>query len=106
LIIGLVILGLLALVGMKLAPDLIEYSSILKTVKAVAADPSAKSSVSEIRKSYERRAVVENISAIKAADLDIGKEGNEVVISFSYERRIPLFGPVSLLIDFQGSSAQ
>jgi hypothetical protein len=106
LIVVLVLLGLVAVLGMKLAPDVIEYSNIVKVVKAIAADPSVKGSVSDIRRSFDRRASVESITVIKAADLDIGKEGNDVVISFAYERRIPLFGPVSLLIDFQGSSAQ
>ena len=31
--------------------------------------------------------------------------GNEVVIAFAYEKRIPLFYNVSLLIDFEGSAS-
>ena len=37
--------------------------------------------------------------------MDYSKEGNAVVIAFSYEKRIPLFYNVSLLIDFHGSSS-
>ena len=36
---------------------------------------------------------------------DISKDGNGVVISFGYERRIPLFYNISLVIDFEGSSS-
>lgn len=48
---------------------------------------------------------INQISTIKGADLDISKDGNEIIIAFEYERRIPLFYNVSLLIDFQGSSS-
>jgi hypothetical protein len=37
-------------------------------------------------------------------DLDITKEGNEVVISFAYPKRIPMFGNVNVVIDFAASS--
>ena len=39
------------------------------------------------------------------AELEIGKDGGEVVISFAYAKKIPLFANVSLLIDFAASTA-
>ncbi len=44
------------------------------------------------------------ITAITAQDLDISKEGNDVVIGFAYPKKIPLFSNVSLLIEFAGTS--
>lgn len=102
-----IIIALLAITGMKVVPDVIEYSKILANVKAVAQDPSHKqASVADVRKAYERRAIVDQIDAITPQDIDVGKEGNNLVLSFSYTKRIPLFGPVSLLIDFEGSTAK
>ena len=60
----------------------------------------------EIRNIYDGYANVDHIETITAADLDISKEGNQVVISFEYEKRIPLFLNVSLLIEFQSSSSE
>lgn len=101
-----VFLAVLALLGMKLFPPVVEYFQIIKTVKAVAGDPSASTSVTEVRRSFERRASVDDISSVGAQDIEVSKEGSDVVISFAYEKRIPLFSNVSLLIDFQGSSKQ
>lgn len=101
-----VVLAVLALLGMKVFPPVVEYFQIIKTIKTVANDPSAKNSVADIRRSFERRADVDDISSIGPQDIEIGKDGTDVVISFSYEKRIPLFTNVSLLIDFQGSSKQ
>ncbi len=101
-----VILAVLALLGMKVVPEYLEYFQIIKTLKAVSNDPNAKTSVSEVRKGFERRANIDNITAITATDLDVSKDGGDLLISFAYERRVPLFANVSLLLDFQGSSKE
>lgn len=102
-----VLLILVALVGMKVVPEIIEYGAILKVTKATAQDPATRgASVADIRRNFAKRADIDSIKAIEASDLDISKEGNDVVISFAYSRKIPLYGPVSLLIDFEGTTAK
>lgn len=104
LLVGGFILVVVAMLGMKVVPDVIEYYKIKKIVASTAANSSGKT-VSEIRTIFSKYADVDQVQAITPADLDISKEGNEVVVAFAYEKRIPLFMNVSLLIDFQGSSA-
>lgn len=102
-----VALLLVAVVGIKVAPEVIEYFNILSSVKAVAHDPSSKdATVAQIRQKYDIRSSIDNVKTIKGTDLDITKEGSQVVIFFSYSTKIPLSGPVSLVIDFEGSSQQ
>lgn len=102
-----VLLIMAALLAIKVAPDVIEYVAIVKSVKATAQDPASRGgSVADIRRNFDKRKQIDNISAIGGADLDVTKEGNDVVISFAYSKKIPLSGPVSLMIDFEGSSAQ
>ncbi|MFA6313114.1 MAG: DUF4845 domain-containing protein [Sterolibacterium sp.] len=94
-----------ALLGMKVFPDVLGYFTVVKNVKATAHDPGlAGSGVSQIRNAYLKRTQVEGGSPVDAQDLDITKEGNEIVISFAYSKKIPLFANVSLVIDFEGSS--
>ena len=38
--------------------------------------------------------------------IDITKEGGKIVASFDYDKRIPLFANVSLLINYKGSTAE
>lgn len=99
------IIAVVALLGLRVAPEIIDYYKIKKIVASTAANASGKT-VPEIRAIFGKYADVDHIQTITPADLDISKEGNEVVIAFAYERRIPLFLNVSLLIDFQGSSSQ
>ena len=99
-----VLIAAVAVLGIKVAPDVIDFYKIRKDVVATAANSGGKT-VPEIRNIYSKYAEVDHVSTVSPADLDITKEGNQVVISFAYEKRIPLFYNVSLLIEFNGSSA-
>jgi hypothetical protein len=61
--------------------------------------------VPEVRQAFSKYAEVEHIKTIGPADLDIFKEENQVVIAFAYNRRVPLVGNVSLLIEFRSSTS-
>ena len=47
---------------------------------------------------------IDDINAVKPQDLEITKEGGEVVISFAYRKEIPLFANVGVYMDFAASS--
>jgi hypothetical protein len=98
-----IVIALVAVLGMKVGPEYMDYYKILKSVKSISAESSGKT-VPEIRAAFDRYADVNYINTIKGADLDISKDANGIVIAFAFERRIPLFYNVSLLIDFEGSS--
>lgn len=98
---GAVVLGFL-----KVTPHYIEYFSIKKVMAALAVSEEVKSgTVAEIRTSFERRGVIDNITAIKGPDLDITKENNETVVSAAWQARIALIPNYTLLIDFSVSTA-
>ena len=105
LIVGGGLLFFVALLGMKVFPDVLGYFTVVKNVKATAHDPELSgASVTQIRAAYMKRSQVEGGSAVESEDLEITKEGNEIVISFAYSKKIPLLANVSLVIDFEGSS--
>jgi hypothetical protein len=103
LMVGAFILILLAMVGMKVAPSYMEFFTIKKAVGALSMDRRT-ASPNEIRKSFDQRAQVDDITAIKGADLEITKEGADVVINAAYRKEIPLFGNVGIYINFAASS--
>lgn len=98
-----VIISVVAIIGIKVTPEVIEFYKIKQSVESTASQSGGKT-VGEIRAAFDRYANINQIEAIKGADLDISKNGNQVVVAFAYERRVPLVANVSLLIDFQGSS--
>jgi hypothetical protein len=76
--------------GMKLVPSFIEYRSARTAIEAIAAQNPA--SPAEARKAFDARAIIDDINSVKPADLDISKDGNQMVISFAYRKEVPLWG--------------
>ena len=96
-----------ALLAFKIGPAYIEYFAIQKNLRAIAGDPEAASGKrGPIEKAFGRRSEVDDMSSIGPADLEIEKDGDQVTISASYAKRIPLFGHVSICLDFNPTSAK
>ena len=103
----LVILFVVVIVGifsLKLIPAYIEYGKCKAAIVAIAQDRSKTGSVAEVRKAFDARTIVDDITAVKPTDLEVTKEGNDVVISFAYRKEIPLAGNAGIYIDFAASS--
>jgi hypothetical protein len=104
LIFGLFLVVVIGIFGLKLIPAYIEYGKARAAIEAIAADKSKTSSVGEIRKAFEARSNIDDINAVKASELEITKEGGDVVIGFAYRKEVPLGGNLGLYIDFVGRS--
>ena len=100
-----ILFALATMLTFKVAPEVVDFYKIKRIVKATATNASGKT-VPEIRGIYSKYAEVDHIKTVDSGDIDISKDGNEVVISFAYDKQIPLFANVSLLINFQGSSSE
>jgi hypothetical protein len=102
LLIGIVFVAIL---GMKLAPAYLEYFAIKKAVTGMIESGELRNAtVADVRKAFDRRAVIDDITSIQGSDLEVTKEGSDIVVGFAYEKRIPIVNNVSVLIDFKGSS--
>ncbi|HUQ75434.1 MAG TPA: DUF4845 domain-containing protein [Burkholderiales bacterium] len=102
LIMGLALLIIVAIFGMKLIPSFLEFRAAKGAIEQLARSSAA--SPNDIRRSFESRSAVDDISSLKAQDLEITKQGNQVVISFSYRKEVPLFSNIGLYIDYAASS--
>lgn len=103
LFIGLFILIVAALLGMRLIPPYMEYATAKNAIQSISRD-RVGASPQDIRRAFDSRASIDDITAIKASDLDITKEGGELVISFAYRKEVPLFANVGVYMDFAASS--
>ncbi len=97
------LIGFGAYLLVRILPTINEYSTILRTVDVIA--KSQPSTVGEARQAFDRQKDLEYaISSVSGKDLDITKENEKVVISFAYDKAIPVYGPVYILIKYSGSS--
>jgi hypothetical protein len=102
---ALFVVVILAIFGMKLIPSFIEYRTARNGIEAISREKQG-SSVADIRKAFEARATIDDITSVKPQDLEITKEGSEVVIAFGYRKEVPLFGGVGLYIDYSAKTKQ
>jgi Tfp pilus assembly protein PilE len=101
---GLLIVGaVLAFAGVVLAqvvPTYVEYMAVQKAVNTAATGAT----VSDVRSLFDKAAQINSIRVISGKDLDVGKEGDQVVVSFAYSREIHLVGPAYLVMKYAGRS--
>jgi hypothetical protein len=94
------------LLGFKIGPAYLEFYSIEKQFKAIVADPiSHTGNRKDIEGAFVARATIENITSIGPADLQVEKDGDQIVLSAEYSRKVPLVGNLSACMDFAPSSA-
>ena len=99
-------LALVAVAGLKIGPAYTEFNTAKKAILAIAEGGEAKGgSVADVRKAFDRRSSVDDISVVSPQDLEITKEGGELVISFAYAKKVPLFANVAVCIDFFASTS-
>jgi Domain of unknown function (DUF4845) len=95
--------GFLGYILVRTLPTVNEYLTIQRTVEKVAAGNPA--TVNEARIAFDRQKEIEySISSITSRDLQITKENEKVVISYAYNKEVPLFGPVYILLKYEGRS--
>ena len=104
-LIGGIVVIFVAIGVLKIGPAYLEYFKVKKAVAAIA-QTTAGGTVSDVRLAFDRRAAVDDIDVITGKDLEVSKEGNELVVSANYTKQIPLFGNISIVINFAASSSQ
>ena len=101
LILVLMVLGLFALLAIKIVPSYLEFRAVRD---GIARAKTAGGSVSDMREAFDKSAGVNNVDAIRGRDLVISSESGSPQISFAYEKRIPLTERATLVIDYDGTT--
>lgn len=97
------VIGFFGYLLVRTLPTVNEYMTIQRTVTKIAA--ASPATVAEARQAFDRQKDIEySISSISGKDLAITKENDRVVISFAYDKEVPIAGPVFLLIKYEGRS--
>lgn len=95
------------MVALKILPVYKENMAIKTTLSAMASDSILQNGEKwEIRKSFNERADIDDISSVNGGDLEIDKEDGRIVLGIDYSVKTPLFANISLYIDFNESSGK
>ena len=97
------VLAAIGLLAMQIVPTYTEYRAISS---AIVKAKGAGSTPQEIQSSFSKSAEVGYISSITARDLVITREDGGLEVSFAYDKKIPLVGPASLLLEYAGTTSK
>jgi hypothetical protein len=102
---GLIFFGVVLVFGamltLKVWPTVTEY---LAVQRAVVTARAGGTDVQSIRSAFDRTAAIDDITSITGRDLKITRVGDGFLVAFEYEKKIPLLGPASLLLEYRGDS--
>ncbi|MDR2189149.1 MAG: DUF4845 domain-containing protein [Azonexus sp.] len=101
-----VVIFFVAVLGIKVAPSVIEYYKIKESAASTVSKSGPDSTVSEVRATFDRFIEINMVYDFSAKDIDVSKEGGKIVIDFAYDKKIELFGNVYLLIEYKGSAGR
>jgi hypothetical protein len=107
--IGVMFVGMVVVFGailvMKLIPPYLEFWSVQKIIGVMAKDTGlSEMTPAQVRDSFDKRAVIDNVTVIEGKDLEISKDRGQTVVSADYSVTVPVVGNISALIDFQAST--
>ncbi|CAN5746124.1 hypothetical protein BH11PSE12_BH11PSE12_07400 [soil metagenome] len=103
LILTLGVLVFIAMLAAKVVPTVIEFMSIKKAMHTAK---QSGTTVREIQMSFDKQKEAGYFDAISGRDLSIIKNGADIEVSFAYTKKIPLFGPASLLFEYTDTTAK
>lgn len=105
LVLVLALIGVVVILGLKMVPAYLEYFNIKRALTHVVQQDARNATVADLRKAFQRRAEVDEIKSVTAADIDITKEGGTPVMSVAYAAKVHLFYNISACMDFEASSS-
>jgi Tfp pilus assembly protein PilV len=101
LIFVMVVVGLIGVFGMRTVPSVLEYKAVVRSIGVAKATGGT---VQEMRTSFDKNADVAYITSVAGRDLVFTRDNGQLEISFAYEKRLPIAGNVSLVIDYSGTT--
>ena len=99
-----VIVVIALLLGFKIAPPYMEFYTLQKLLRQIAEEPIKGDPRTSVRRAFQLKSGIDNITAVSADDLQVTKEGESIVIVAEYSVRVPLVYNISAVMDFRATS--
>ncbi len=98
----LVLLGLAAIVVMRILPIYLDYYGARTSLEGVRNEPDAnRMSPADIRRSIARRFDIGYVTVVKPQDIKIIKRNNDTFLLLKYEDRRPFLSNLELIASFE-----
>ena len=100
-----VVVVIFALVAFRVGPSYVEYFTVQKALDQTMLDVQTPT-VSEIRRSMDRRLSADYVDSVSAGDVTVGREGNAIVATLAWQKVLHMVGNASILLEFEARSSR
>ena len=97
---------LAAMIGFRMVPAYIEWYTVQKVMANTLATSKDGFTLYQFRRDFDIKAAADYIDSVRGADVEVVKDGNNLVATASWTKVLHLVGNVSLLLEFEATAAK
>jgi hypothetical protein len=100
-----IVIIIAALVAFRIGPSYIEYFTVQKALDATLQEVQ-NPTISEIKRSMDRKLSADYVDSVNAGEVLVGREGNQIVATLSWQKILHMIGNASILLEFEARSTR
>jgi len=100
------VLVAVAMIGFRVTPAYIEFYSVQKALQRALDEARDRGSTREIQVAFQRFADSGYIESVRGADVEVTRQGGEVVASVSWTRKLHMVANASLFLEFEAVASR
>ena len=94
------------MVGARTVPAYIEWYTVQKVMANTLQTSKEGFPLYQFRRDFDLKAAADYIESVRGTDIEVSKEGNQLVATASWSRILHLVGNVSLLLEFEATATK
>ena len=100
-----IVIIIFALIAFRVGPSYIEYFTVQKALDQTLLEVQ-NPTISEIKRSMDRRLSADYVDSVNAGEVIVGREGNLIVATLSWQKVLHMIGNASILLEFEVRSTR
>jgi hypothetical protein len=100
------VLVVLAMIGFRVTPSYIEYFAVKRAMQDALDNMRDVTNVQEFRRSVDGRLNVNYVESVKSSDMQLSRNGNSIVASVSWERKLHMVHNAYILLEFEAEASR
>jgi Domain of unknown function (DUF4845) len=94
------------MIGFRVMPSYIEYFTVQKILAKTLEDSKQGFSLYQFRRAFDLKAGADYVDSVQGSDVEVAKDGNNLVATAAWTRTLHLVGNVSLLLEFEATATK
>ena len=100
-----IVIIIFALVAFRVGPSYIEFFTVQKALDQTLSEVP-NPTISDIRRAMDRRLSADYVDSVRSSDVLVGREGNQIVATLSWQKVLHMVANASILLEFQATATR